>query len=169
MMVVIESNNGFPQFILTPNRSANWVQTKHLLYVLAFTSLGIGAAWSFMGAWVILPFAGFEVGLLTFLMHRVCFATYQQQVIRIRENDVVIQLGVYKPARGWHLNKSSTRIIVTEPNHIDDPVGLSLKDDKHTVELGNFLNIDDKQYVLEELKQLGLKTVKVDKATQVDF
>lgn len=168
-MVVVETNNGFPQLILTPNRSANWVQTKHLLFVLAGTSLGIATAWSFVGAWVILPFAGFEVSLLAFLMHRVCFATYQQQVIRIREKDVFIQLGVYKPARGWHLNKENTRVIVTEPNHFDDPIGLSIKDDKHRVELGAFLSFDDKQSVLDELKLCGLKTIKQDKPVQVNF
>ncbi len=168
-MVVVETNKGFPQLVLTPNRSANWAQTKHLLYVLAGTSMGIATAWSFVGAWVILPFAGFEVGLLAFLMHRVCFATYQQQVIRIREDDVFIQLGVYKPARGWRLNKANTRLIVTEPNHIDDPIGLSLRDDKHTVELGTFLNIDDKQCVLDELKQHGLKTIMLDKPIQMNF
>jgi uncharacterized membrane protein len=168
-MVVVEKNKGFPQIVLTPNRSANWIQTKHLLFVLAFTSLGIATAWSFMGAWVILPFAGFEVGLLAFLMHRVCFATYQQQVIRIREHDVFIQLGVYKPARGWRLNRESISIVVIEPNHIDDPVGLVLKDKNYSVELGAFLNTEDKQSVLDELKHHGLRTVKQGKTIQVAF
>jgi uncharacterized membrane protein len=168
-MVVVETNNGYPQLILTPNRSANWVQTKHLLYVLAGTSLGIATAWSFLGAWVILPFAGFEVGLLAFLMHRVCFATYQQQVIRLQNNDVFIQLGVYKPARGWRLNKACTRVIVTEPQHPDDPIGLSIKDDQYTVELGAFLSVDDKQYLLDELKLCGLETINYGKTVQVGF
>ena len=168
-MVVIDENEGCSQLVLTPNRSANWIQTKHLLFLLAFTSLGIATAWSFMGAWMILPFAGFEVGLLAFLMHRVCFATYQQQVIRIRKQEVFIQLGVYRPARGWRLDKEAACLVVIEPNHIDDPVGLLLKDHKYSVELGPFLNAEDKQCVVDELNLQGLKTVKQSKSVQVAF
>ena len=154
---------------MKPNRSANWVQTKHLFLLLAFTSLGIATAWSFAGAWVILPFAGFEVGLLAFLMHRVCFATYQQQVVRFHDDTILVQLGVYKPSRGWMLDKTRAQVIVTEPNHTGGPMGLSLKDNKHAVELGAFLNVDDKKHVLDKLKLLGLRTSKRAKPVQMSF
>ncbi|TDF37364.1 DUF2244 domain-containing protein [Alteromonadaceae bacterium M269] len=168
-MVIVQTHKGANQLILKPNRSASWVQTKHLLFVLGGVSLTIALAWSFAGAWVILPFAGLEVGLLAFLMHRVCFATYQQQVIHINDEDIYVQLGVYKPARGWRLNKINVKVIVVEPDHPDDPLGLMLQDQKQCVEIGTFLNIDDKKQLLDELKQFGLSSRKQGKTINMSF
>jgi Flp pilus assembly protein TadB len=61
---------------LQPNRSANWRQNKLIIIVIVAFVMITSIAWSVMGAWVILPFAGFEVGLLAFLMYRVSYSTW---------------------------------------------------------------------------------------------
>jgi len=61
---------------LQANRSANWRQNKIIIIVMPAFVMIISMAWSVMGAWVILPFAGFEVGLLAFLIYRVSYSTY---------------------------------------------------------------------------------------------
>ena len=65
---------------LQPNRSANWQQNKIIIMVMAAFVMSIAIAWSAVGVWIVLPFAGFEVGLLAFLMHRVSYSTYQKQI-----------------------------------------------------------------------------------------
>ncbi|MEI8650648.1 DUF2244 domain-containing protein [Paraglaciecola sp. Hal342] len=45
----------------------------------------IALARAFVGAWLILPFAGIEVGWLWYISYRVSLFTYQQQVIATSE------------------------------------------------------------------------------------
>ncbi|MEL7289923.1 MAG: DUF2244 domain-containing protein, partial [Pseudomonadota bacterium] len=63
-MVEVSTFEHQVQLHLSPNRSATWQQTKHLIAAFALFISSIAIAWSLAGAWVILPFAGLEVGLL---------------------------------------------------------------------------------------------------------
>ena len=81
---------------LSPNRSANWVQTKLLITTMAFFVLIIALAWTLVGAWLVLPFAGIEVALLWFIAYKVSLYTYQQQVITITATSIELQLGTYR-------------------------------------------------------------------------
>ena len=70
---------------LLPNRSATWANTKLLMAAMIFFVMVIALAWAFVGAWVILPFAGFEVGLFALLMYKVSRFTYSKQIITINK------------------------------------------------------------------------------------
>lgn len=142
--------------VLRPNRSASWLQTKWFLAFIGFIVLSIAIGWSIVGAWVILPFAGFEVALLSFIMYRVSQNTYQQHVIVVSDDQVEIQAGYKSPTRSWKLEKDAAHLRVKEGNHPYDPHMLYVSDDKRTINVGHFLNREDTIEARDMLRTAGL-------------
>ncbi len=141
---------------LLPNRSATWAQTRVALYVICGTTLAIGIFWAVSGAWVVLPFSGFEAALVAFVFYRVCQATYQRQVITCSPEQILVQFGSQFPKRSWVLERSATQLAVTAATHHLEGPRLNIFDANHSIELGHFLNKDDKEAALLEFKKAGL-------------
>lgn len=142
---------------LFPNRSATWEETRLFVAVICGTTLAIGIFWTFIGAWMVLPFSGLEAALVAYLFYRVCQSTYQRQVITCDSSKVVVQFGTHFPKRSWTLERERTRLSVTEPTHELDALKLVIADTQHDIELGSFLNKEDKELALKELRKAGLR------------
>jgi uncharacterized membrane protein len=149
-------NNG-TIITLRPNRSASWEETRLFVLVICSTTLSIGIFWTFIGAWMVLPFSGLEAALVAYLFYRVCESTYQRQVITCDAGKVTVQFGTTFPKRTWTLERERSHLAVTEPAHALDPLKLVIADSLHHIELGKFLNRDDKALALQELRKTGLQ------------
>ena len=141
---------------LLPNRSASWAETRVFVFVICGTTLAIGVLWAFIGAWVVLPFSGLEAALVAYVFYRVCQATYQRQVITCSDEQVLVQFGANFPKRSWVLERSTTHLAVTAAAHHLEGPRLNIFDANHSIELGHFLNKDDKEAALLEFKKAGL-------------
>ena len=137
---------------LSPNRSANWAQTKLLISIMASLVLIISIAWAFIGAWLVLPFAGIEVGLLWFISYRVSLYTYQQQVITITDSSIKLQSGTYRPQKNWSFERNHTHVALIEAQGAFDCMQMSLIDDSRRIVFGEFLNQADRIIALKYLK-----------------
>lgn len=141
---------------LLPNRSASWEETRLFLLVICGTTLAIGLLWTLTGAWMVLPFSGLEAALVAFVFYRVCQATYQRQVITCSAEQVLVQFGTHFPKRSWVLERSAARVAVTAAAHHLEGPRLNIADANHSIELGHFLNKDDKEAALAEFRKAGL-------------
>ena len=150
---------------LLPNRSASWAETRLFIFIICGVMLTIGAFWAFSGAWMILPFSGIEAGLVAFLFYRVCLATYHKQVITFANDSVLIQFGKHFPKRSWQLPLNSVYLALTEPKQKFSPVRLNVSDGKQSIELGAFLNNEDKQHALLNLMAAGLQIKKYQQSS----
>jgi uncharacterized membrane protein len=155
-MVTSHTDAGTTVITLLPNRSASWAQTRFFVLVVCATTLIIGLFWTLNGAWMVLPFSGLEAALVAFLMYRVCQATYQRQVITCMPEQILVQFGTHFPKRSWKLPRSGAHLSVTDAPHPLTPRTLQLVDGSHSIELGSFLNQDDKEEALRTLRQAGL-------------
>lgn len=151
------TDNSSTIITLLPNRSATWEETRLFVLVICGTTLIIGLFWTFIGAWMVLPFSGLEAALVAYLFYRVCQSTYQRQVIICDAKNVTVQFGTHFPKRTWTLERERTRLAVTEPAHELDPVKLVIADTLHHIELGKFLNKDDMALALKEFRKTGLQ------------
>lgn len=72
-MVKIESNKetNTHRILLRPNQSTSWRVSLIFIGFIAITCLSIGIAFAFLGATLILPFAGLEVILVTVCVYLV--------------------------------------------------------------------------------------------------
>jgi uncharacterized membrane protein len=155
-MVKLKRKHDSVILTLQPNRSANWHQNKIIIMVMAAFVMIIAIAWSVMGAWVILPFAGFEVGLLAFLMYRVSYSTYQKQIITIHPDKVIFQAGVYYPNRDLQFIRDHITIKIIEPDTAYEHTKITLEDQHQKVEIGAFLNQQDRKVALAHFEDAQL-------------
>jgi uncharacterized membrane protein len=141
---------------LLPNQSANWAQTRLFVLLICGTTMAVGVLWAVAGAWAILPFSGIEAGLVAWLLYRVCRDTYQRQIITLEEDALRVQFGTHFPQRSWSFERNATRLAVTEPQHHLDGPRLQLYDSRNSIELGRFLNSEDRRAAVAALSAAGL-------------
>ncbi len=158
-MIVTQSNQTDTKITLSPNRSASMRQTQVVIVAVSLFVLMIGIGWSLVGGYLVLPFAGLDVGLFAYFMYKVCNQTYEKQVITIGDEHVLIQSGKHCVERTVKLERPDAFILVAEPETPTEPIELSLSDSKSHFELGSFLSHSDKAEARTVLKEAGLREI----------
>jgi uncharacterized membrane protein len=155
-MVKLKHKHDSVILTLQPNRSANWRQNKIIIMVMAAFVMTIAIVWGVVGVWMILPFAGFEVGLLAFLMYRVSYSTYQKQIITIDKDTLTFHAGVYYPKSCYSFCKGKVVVKIIEPQTSYEQTHITLDDGQQKVVVGEFLNQQDRQTTLSHFKKAHL-------------
>ena len=152
-MVEVSTFEHQVQLHLSPNRSATWQQTKHLIAAFAVFISSIAIAWSIVGAWVILPFAGIEVGLLALIMYLVSKATYRWETISISVDNVHIACS---DGATLSFPRLDTSLLYQKDLSFKCTSRLILQTPLQQVELGAFLNSQDKEQVRDSFHRAGI-------------
>ncbi len=152
-MVEVSTFEHNVQLHLTPNRSATWQQTKRLILVFALFISSIAIAWSLVGVWVILPFAGLEVGLLALIMYLASKSTYEWETVAVSHRNISVRC-----SNGALLvfSRQGTSLYFIEDLGKQRLPRILLKSDFQQFELGAFLNAEDKQRLHLGLKKAGV-------------
>ena len=152
-MVEVSTFEQQVQLHLSPNRSATWQQTKYLIAAFAFFISSIAIAWTIVGAWVILPFAGLEVGLLAVIMYMVSKATYRWETILVSVDNIHVSC-----SNGATLcfPRLDTALFYQKDLSLKSISRLILQTPLQQFELGTFLNSEDKEQVRDSLHQAGI-------------
>lgn len=155
-MVKIKQTPPVTIITLSPNQSASWKETKTIIIIMVVLVMVIAVGWTLSGAWVILPFAGLEVGLFAYFMYRVCKQGFAQQIITISENLVLIESGIQRRevARTYNRDLLSFEVTETERDwHLPDIIVCL---ENYRLSIGEFLNQDDRMLLKDALKNAGL-------------
>lgn len=151
---------GASSVIAQPNQSADWQTNKQLILGIGFISGVIATFFSFIGAWVILPFAGLEMTALGGALYIVCKKLNQRHILHFSGDQLVIEKGIRYPQHIWQLPIQHVFISVERQPHPWDPVKLTLcchRDGHHeSIIIGDFLNREDSDRLLTVLRQHGL-------------
>ena len=159
-MVKIKHLPGKVQIVLAPNRSLSWRQSKVIMGCFALFCLTIAIAWSLVGAWLILPFAGLELGLLLFITYLVSKSTYRQQIILINPEYVSLHKRDGKQQQKYLLKHDAAKLLTYETHHPDDALSLYLRDDDTVVRVAEFLNLDDQKRLITLLDKAHIRLIK---------
>ncbi len=130
-------------------------------------SVVISAGFMWMGAWVIAPFAGVEIGLLAASLYYVSWKLSYCHVIVWDCTMIVIEKGVYYPKKCWQLRRDHTQFFVETPRHQWDGPLIRCVSRQHDIDIGEFLNKPDRLKLLTALRQSGLP-IKYSEITQQD-
>ncbi|NQZ09829.1 MAG: DUF2244 domain-containing protein [Algicola sp.] len=155
-MVENVSTNNSTLVTLRPNRSATWVQSKLFLLFMCFPIFIVAIGWTLVGAWPVLPFAGFDFLLLAYVTYRVCYRSYQKDWIKIEKYKITVHCGVGDKTSEQTLLRSDTQLYVTKPTKPMERVTLRLADNSHTVDIGEFLNKEDRELCRTALVGAGV-------------
>lgn len=155
-MVISDISNGEGTIVLTPNCSASWRANKLFIFALGGLTLVTAFFWTMVGAWVVMPFAGLEIGLFAYFMHRVCRQTHRKQVLYLNADQLRVESGIQYPVNEWQFARQQAFLRVAEAQHALDAHAVYLCDQKNQLELGVFLNQDDKKQLILLASAAGL-------------
>lgn len=155
-MIELNNQDNLRQVILSPNRSMSWKNNKRILLAIFFVNITIAIAWSAMGAWMVLPFAGLEVLCVGIGMYYVSWKLSFKQIVNIEADSLILQTGVYFPKQEWQWPLSSTCLIIKPSHYRMSAPQFFLSYLNNKIEIGEFLNRKEKKQLKIILHDLGI-------------
>lgn len=153
-MVKIESNNktNTHRILLRPNQSISWRLSLIFIGFIAITCLSLGVAFAFLGATLILPFAGLEVILVSICFYIVLRKSYCQEVITMTQDKLKIQREIGKSEKIWEYFRIWSYLLVERPKHPWYPAHIFVTSKGERVLVGDFLTEDEKEDLVVSLE-----------------
>ena len=155
-MIKIQSNkeNNFHRILIKPNQSISWKSGLVFVLVIAFTCLSIGLGFAYVGATLILPFAGLEVIFVGICTYLVLNKTSQQEVITLSKDKLIIEKGAYRLKKVWEYFRLWSYITVERPQHPWYPAHIVVTSKGERVPLGDFLTEQEKEELVSGLENI---------------
>ena len=150
----INENNSLTTIVLRPNNSSSWQFNMMIVASLAFIAFIISGYFALQGLWLIFPFAGLEVGFLFFCLYLRMRANVKTEIITFDESKVLIERGSYHAEKSWEYHRMWAKIFVKKPTTRGYPKQVFIRSHGKELELGSFLNKEDKEILIKDLKNV---------------
>ena len=152
-MVLIEKIKNSNYLIsLSPNSSLVGVYRIIFLASITFVCGGIAIIFYFVGASLILPFAGIELTVLFIAFYLSFKWSSKKEKIYISQETVKIEKGTNKAEYLWEEFRTFTSFQIKKEK--DNTLRLSFKSKGQDVYFGDFLNEDDKNLLKDSIKDI---------------
>lgn len=140
--------------VLSPNMSVAWRDNLMFLYVVCSIALCIGFSFALMGMWMVLPFTGLEIIALVAVVYYVGHKCHRIEVISVEDGCVRVECGYTRPQSCWSSELFWTRMIVLPQERPWHTMRVFLRGRENQIEIGTFLNEDDKRILIKQLRQI---------------
>lgn len=141
------------RFVICPNRSLSWPQTKLVYATLASLCMLVAIGFTLMGYWLVLPFAGAEVLLLAAGFYLCALSGRETEVVRIKDGRIAIEKGRTGIRTVCELDRAWARIELV-PSRIEwYPSRLVIRSQGKQLQLGAFLTEGERERLARELKR----------------
>lgn len=148
-----DNNDTITTLILSPDRSLDWDGNKRVIWSLGSICIGIAMGFTIIaGAWVMLPFAGLEVLILSLALYYVSWKLSYRHILTLNNKQLIIEKGVYRPKGKWVWEKQTTRLVTTTAKHDWEAHGLTLINNNEKVNIGDFLSQSDSNELITFMK-----------------
>ena len=152
-MVLIEKIKNSNYLIsLSPNSSLVGVYRIIFLASITFVCGGIAITFYFVGASLILPFAGIELTVLFIAFYLSFKWSSKKEKIYISQETVKIEKGTNKAEYLWEEFRTFTSFQIKKEKN--KTLRLSFKSKGQDVYFGDFLNEDDKNLLKDSIKDI---------------
>lgn len=160
-MVTVEKVNDSDYLIsLSPNSSLVGIYRIIFLASITLVCGGIGVIFYFLGAALILPFAGLELSILFVAFYLSFKWSSKKEKIYISQDIVKVERGINKAEYSWKEFRTFTYFKIKKEK--DKTIRLSFRSKGEDIFIGEFLNEDDKKILKDEItsiiESLNLKT-----------
>ena len=113
---------------------------------------GIGVIFYFLGAALILPFAGLELSILFIAFYLSFKWSSKREKIYISQDIVKVERGVNKAEYSWKEFRTFTYFKIKKKK--DKTIRLSFRSKGQDIVIGEFLNEDDKKILRDEITSI---------------
>ena len=149
----LEANNTF-RLTLKPNRSISWRGNLIFLLLISTPILIIAFGFLYVGAPIILPFAGLEILIVLLASYYVYQKTNKQEIITISPEKLIIEKGKFRPETSIEFIREWAYVFVERANHPWYPVHIVISSKGQRVPVGEFLTDDDKKIFIEKMDEI---------------
>ena len=149
----LEANNTF-RLTLKPNRSISWRGNLIFLLLISTPILIIAFGFLYVGAPIILPFAGLEILIVLFASYYVYQKTNKQEIITISPEKLIIEKGKFRPETSIEFIREWAYVFVERAKHPWYPVHIVISSKGQRVSVGEFLTDDDKKILIEKMDEI---------------
>lgn len=150
----IDKQTGHSTIVLRPNNSATWKFNMQVVGSLALIGFIISTYFALKGMWLIYPFAGLEIGLLFACLYIRLRANINTEVITFDDDTVSVERGSYHAEKSWTYHRLWAKVFVREPSLRGRPKKIFIRSHGKELELGSFLNKQDKELLIKDLKHI---------------
>jgi uncharacterized membrane protein len=155
-MIDIRNIEQSSEIILRPNCSADWPENRRIIQTILLFHGVLGVCFAANGAWLALPFIGFELGMLWLVLSATYRKLQVQHIVCIDPQNLSIDVGNRNCEHHWQWPKNTSNVLVTVLPHPWDPLQISISHCGECVSVGDFLNKDDSRELLRALRNSGL-------------
>ena len=149
-----DTSTGLSTIVLRPNNSASWQFNVVIVSSLAFIAFCISTFYALQGLWLIFPFAGITASALLTCLYLRLRANIRIEVITFDESTVIIERGCYQAEKSWKYHRLWTKILVKRPGTRGRQKQIFIRSHGKELELGSFLNKQDKDILIQNLKSV---------------
>jgi len=142
------------RYVLQPNRSLNARGFLIFLFSLFAVYAAIGIPFALMGLWLILPFAGVELLAIGFCLRIAMVRSNQREVITVDGDEVTVESA--RPSLRNHrtFKRTWVQVRLVSSTHRWYPSRLTIGSHGSAIEVGSFLNEEERQEFAAELKRV---------------
>lgn len=141
------------RFVLRPNQSMSWRGTLIFFFSLCLVSGSVAIPLTIMGFWLILPFAGLELLLVWLGFYWVAQQCQRCEIIYINDDTIKIEKGKRTLEQEWTLMRIWAHVVLERCPKQWYPSRLMIRSHGQTVEIGHFLNENERLYLACELRR----------------
>ncbi len=152
MVSVEEKSNSNYLITLSPNSSLTGIYRIIFLASISFICVGIAIVFYFFGAYLILPFAGIEIAILLIAFYLSFKWSSRKELIYISQEVVKIEKGIHKAEYLWEEFRTFTSFQIEKD--ANKSLKLSFRSKGDDVIVGDFLNEDDKNILINEIRNI---------------
>ena len=155
MLFNLTNENDLQKTIMVmPNRAMPW---QHIMVIyLLVSGVTISIAFSFFtqGLTLILPFAGLELLALGVVLYISAWRSNIKEVVNVTEEKIRIEIGRNAPEKTYELDKAWAKVVLERSWNNWYPSRLLLRSHGRQIEIGKFLNEQERQCLGAELKKV---------------
>ena len=120
---------------------------------ISLCCLGIGMLFALYGYWPVLPFAGLEVIVLGIAFYRCLSRSQLREVVTVGSEVVSVEKGRQQPQQRWECPRAWARVVLEHAPIAWYPRRLMVAFQGRRVEIGQFLNEEERGVLADELRQ----------------
>ena len=141
------------RIVIRPNRSLTRRQLQLAFAGIAVVCLGIASVFTVLGMWPILPFAGAEVIVVGIGFYLSARGGLETEVVSVGGDKVAVEKGRRQVRQRWELQRAWAQIRLLAPKIHWYPSRLVIRSHGQAVELGGFLNEEERRELAGELQR----------------
>ena len=145
------SKNMLSRFVVMPNCSMSWQENKAFVASLACISFTIAGVFAFQGMWMILPFAGIEILMLTGILYWTGLQATHREVISIDDDKVRVEVGRRKSRQMYEFQRAWTKVELRSPTLPNRQSRLVMRSKGKELEIGACLTEQERKELAASL------------------